>query len=74
MKFKDSTTRPTGFVEDEGTEVGRYSERYLENALAELLALQKIIDRDIRNIEMKLEIKKQGREVRYEKYSLEDVQ
>lgn len=73
MKFKDTKTRPTGYVEDEGTEVGRYSETYLENSLAELLALQKIIDRDIRNIEMKLEIKKQGREVIYEKYSLKDV-
>ena len=72
MKFKD-TKMPTGFVQDEGTEVGKYSETYLENALAELLALQKIIDRDIRNIEMKLKIKQQGREVIYEKYPLKDV-
>ena len=73
MKFKDTKISPTGYVEDEGTEVGRYSERYLENSLAELLALQKIIDRDIRNIEMKLKIKQQGREVIYEKYPLKDV-
>ena len=72
MKFKDLKTT-TGFIQDEGTEVGTYSKDYLENALAELLALQKIIDRDIRNIQMKLKIKKEGREVRYEKYSLKDV-
>ena len=73
MKFKDIKTMPTGIVTDEGTEVGRYSEQYLLNQLHELYEIKKVIDRDIKIAEQKLAIKQQGREVRYEKYSLTDV-
>ena len=51
MKFSESNRlekeRKT-FNQDDGAEQGTYSKEYLENALAELLALQKIIDRDIK--------------------------
>ena len=73
MKFSDSKRlekeRKT-FNQDDGAEQGTYSKEYLENALAELLALQKIIDRDIRNIQTKLKLKEQGRDVPYTKYDL----
>ena len=73
MKFSESKRleeeRKT-FNQDDGAEQGTYSKNYLENALAELLALQKIIDRDIRNIQTKLKLKEQGRDVPYTKYDL----
>ena len=72
MKFTDTKTKK-GFVTDEGTEVGRYSERYLLNQLHELYEIKKVIDRDIKIAEQKLKMKQQGREVRYEKYSLKNV-
>ena len=72
MKFQDTKTT-TGFVRDEGTEVGRYSERYLLNQLHELYEIKKVIDRDIRIAEQKLKIKQQGREIRYEKYDLSET-
>ena len=72
MKFKD-IKMATGFVIDEGTEVGRYSEQYLLNQLHELYEIKKVIDKDIRIAEQKLKMKQQGRDVRYTKYSLEDV-
>ena len=73
MKFKDITMSTGGFVIDEGTEVGRYSEQYLLNQLHELYEIKKVIDRDIRIAEQKLKMKQEGRDVKYTKYSLEDV-
>ena len=76
MKFSESNRlekeRKT-LNQDDGAEVGTYSMEYMENALAELLALQKVIDRDIRNIKTKLKLKEQGRDVRYTKYPLDDI-
>ena len=73
MKFSESRRLKEDkktFNQDDGAEVGTYSMEYMENALAELLALQKIIERDIRNIQTKIKLKEQGREVRYTKYDL----
>ena len=72
MKFTDTKTT-TGFVQDEGNEVGRYSEEYLLNQLHELYEIKKVIDRDIKIAEQKLKIKQEGRDVRYNKYPIEDV-
>ena len=76
MKFSESNRlekeRKT-LNQDDGAEQGTYSKEYLENALAELLALQKIIDRDIRNIKTKLKLKEQGRDAPYTKYDLSKV-
>ena len=72
MKFQDTKTK-TGFVQDEGTEVGRYSERYLLNQLHELYEIKKVIDRDIKIAEQKLKIKQQGRDERYNKYDLSET-
>jgi len=72
MKFKD-TKMPTGFVQDEGTEVGTYSKEYLERQLHELYEIKKTIDRDIKIAEQKLKMLKEGRLEKYTKYPLDDV-
>lgn len=72
MKFTDTKTK-TGFIRDNGTEQGRYSEEYLLNQLHELYEIKKVIDKDIRIAEQKLKIKQEGRDVRYNKYPIEDV-
>ena len=71
-RFIDSKI-PTGFVRDEGAEVGTLSLEYLMNTLNELYELRKVIERDIRIAEQKLKIKQEGRDVRYNKYPIEDV-
>ena len=70
MKSKRLEEEKKTFNQDDGADVGTYSKKYLENSLAELLALQKTIDKDIRVIKQKLALKEQGREVRYTKYDL----
>tara|TARA_B100002003_G_C13757350_1_gene376581 strand:+ start:317 stop:559 length:243 start_codon:yes stop_codon:yes gene_type:complete len=50
---------------NDGAEVGTYSKEYLENSLAELLALQKTTDKKIRVIKQQLALKEQERERRY---------
>ena len=67
MNFMDTKT-PTGFVRDEGAEVGTLSIEYLMNTLNELYELRKVIDRDIRIAEQKLKIKQENRNVPYTKY------
>ena len=70
MKSKRLEEEKKTFNQNDGAEQGTYSKKYLENSLAELLALQKTIDKDIRVIKQKLALKEQGREVRYTKYDL----
>ena len=70
MKSKKLEEEKKTFNQNDGADQGTYSKKYLENSLAELLALQKTIDKDIRVIKQKLALKEQGREVRYTKYDL----
>ena len=69
MKSKRLEEEKKTFNQNDGADQGTYSKKYLENSLAELLALQKTIDKDIRVIKQKLALKEQGREKRYTKYS-----
>ena len=72
-QFIDSKTPPTSFVQDEGAEQGTYSTDFLMNQLAELYEIRKVNERDIKIAEQKLKIKQEGRDVRYNKYPIEDV-
>ena len=72
-RFIASKTPPTSYVQDEGAEQGTYSTDFLMNQLAELYEIRKVIERDIKIAEQKLKIKQEGRDVRYNKYPIEDV-
>ena len=76
MKFSESKRLKEDkktFNQDDGAEVGTYSMEYMENALAELLALQKIIETDIRNWKTKIKLREQGRDAPYTKYDLSKI-